>query len=103
MKKQKFCYAAVTACVGLCSLGSCTQEEMAYQGEEEDISKLKVITRTDDESSKPVEGKIYIFNQNNVCIDTISSERQHSHTNKTWHCKTDSNRKQRPFSLQPSE
>ena len=63
MKKQKFCYAAVTACVGLCSLGSCTQEEMAYQGEEEDISKLKVITRTDDESSKPVEGKIYIFNQ----------------------------------------
>ena len=72
MKKQKFCYAAVTACVGLCSLGSCTQEEMAYQGEEEDISKLKVITRTDDESSKPVEGKIYIFNQNNVCIDTIS-------------------------------
>ena len=29
-------------------------------------------TRTDDESSKPEEGKIYIFNQNNVCIDTIS-------------------------------
>lgn len=72
MKKLKFCYAAVAVCVGLCSLGSCTQEEMAYQGEEEDISKLKVITRTDDESSKPVEGKIYIFNQNNVCIDTIS-------------------------------
>ena len=72
MKKQKFCYAAVAACVGLCSLGSCTQEEMAYQGEEEDISKLKVMTRTDDESSKPEEGKIYIFNQNNVCIDTIS-------------------------------
>ena len=72
MKKQKFCYAAVAACVGLCSLGSCTQEEMAYQGEQKDISKLKVITRTDDESSKPVEGKIYIFNQNNVCIDTIS-------------------------------
>ena len=45
---------------------------MAYQGEEEDISKLKVITRTDDESSKPEEGKIYIFNQNYVCIDTIS-------------------------------
>ena len=43
MKKQKFCFAAVTACVGLCSLGSCTQEEMAYQGEEEDISKLKVM------------------------------------------------------------
>ena len=72
MKKQKFCYAAVAACVGLCSLGSCTQEEMAYQGEQKDISKLKVITRTDDESSKPEEGKIYIFNQNNVCIDTIS-------------------------------
>ena len=72
MKKQNLCYAAVTACVGLCSLGSCTQEEMAYQGEQKDISKLKVITRTDDESSKPEEGKIYIFNQNNVCIDTIS-------------------------------
>ena len=72
MKKQNLCYAAVAACVGLCSLGSCTQEEMAYQGEQKDISKLKVITRTDDESSKPVEGKIYIFNQNNVCIDTIS-------------------------------
>ena len=73
MKKQKFCYAAVAACVVLCSLGSCTQEEMAYQGEQKDISKLKVMTRTDDESSKPEEGKIYIFNQNNVCIDTISS------------------------------
>ena len=72
MKKQKFCYAAVAACVVLCSLGSCTQEEMAYQGEQKDISKLKVMTRTDDESSKPEEGKIYIFNQNNVCIDTIS-------------------------------
>ena len=72
MKKQKFCYAAVAACVGLCSLGSCSQEEMAYQGEQKDISKLKVMTRTDDESSKPEEGKIYIFNQNNVCIDTIS-------------------------------
>ena len=72
MKKQNLCYAAVTACVGLCSLGSCTQEEMAYQGEQKDISKLKVMTRTDDESSKPEEGKIYIFNQNNVCIDTIS-------------------------------
>jgi hypothetical protein len=45
---------------------------MAYQGEQKDISKLKVMTRTDDESSKPEEGKIYIFNQNNVCIDTIS-------------------------------
>ena len=72
MKKLKFCYAAVAACVVLCSLGSCTQEEMAYQGEQKDISKLKVMTRTDDESSKPEEGKIYIFNQNNVCIDTIS-------------------------------
>lgn len=72
MKKQNLCYAAVAACVGLCSLGSCTQEEMAYQGEQKDISKLKVMTRTDDESSKPEEGKIYIFNQNNVCIDTIS-------------------------------
>ena len=72
MKKQEFCYAAVAACVGLCSLGSCSQEEMAYQGEQKDISKLKVMTRTDDESSKPEEGKIYIFNQNNVCIDTIS-------------------------------
>ena len=72
MKKQNLCYAAVAACVVLCSLGSCTQEEMAYQGEQKDISKLKVMTRTDDESSKPEEGKIYIFNQNNVCIDTIS-------------------------------
>ena len=72
MKKQNLCYAAVAACVVLCSLGSCSQEEMAYQGEQKDISKLKVMTRTDDESSKPEEGKIYIFNQNNVCIDTIS-------------------------------
>ena len=72
MKNNRFCYAAVAACVVLCSLGSCSQEEMAYQGEQKDISKLKVMTRTDDESSKPEEGKIYIFNQNNVCIDTIS-------------------------------
>ena len=72
MKNNRFYYAAVAACVVLCSLGSCSQEEMAYQGEQKDISKLKVMTRTDDESSKPEEGKIYIFNQNNVCIDTIS-------------------------------
>ena len=72
MNKQKFCYAAVAACVGLCSLGSCSQEEMAYQGEQKDISILKVITRTEGETVRPAEGKIYIFNKNNVCIDTIS-------------------------------
>lgn len=74
MKKLDLCFAAAAACVGIVGLGSCNQDETVYQGIEEDISKLRVMTRTDDESTKPNEGKIYIFNEKGLCADTISPE-----------------------------
>lgn len=79
MENLRLCYAAAAACVGIVGLGSCNQDETVYQGIEEDISKLKVITRTD-ESTKPNEGKIYIFNEKGLCADTISPENLKNNT-----------------------
>ena len=80
MENLRLCYAAAAACVGIVGLGSCNQDETVYQGIEEDISKLKVITRTNDESTKPNEGKIYIFNEKGLCADTISPENLKNNT-----------------------
>ena len=80
MKKLDLCFAAAAACVGIVGLGSCNQDETVYQGIEEDISKLRVMTRTDDESTKPNEGKIYIFNEKGLCADTISPENLKNNT-----------------------
>jgi len=72
MKNNRFYYAAIAACVGIVSLGSCSKEDTAYQGNQDDMSKLRVMTRTDGEPTTPKEGKIYIFNQKGTCTDTIN-------------------------------
>lgn len=74
MNKLEFIFAATVACVGTVGLGSCNQEDTTYQGIEKDMSRLKVMTRSSDETTIPKEGKIYIFNSNGLCTDTISPE-----------------------------
>ena len=80
MNKLKLYYAAITACVGILGLGGCNQDDTTYQGLEKNMSRLKVMTRSIDETTKPKEGKIYIFNPKGLCTDTISPENLKNNT-----------------------
>ena len=80
MNKLKLCFAVTIACVGIVGLGSCNQDETANQGIEKDMSRLKVMTRSIDETTQPTEGKIYIFNPKGLCTDTISPENLKNNT-----------------------
>ena len=80
MNKLKLCFAVTIACVEIVGLGSCNQDETANQGIEKDMSRLKVMTRSIDETTQPTEGKIYIFNPKGLCTDTISPENLKNNT-----------------------
>ena len=79
MHKFRSFSAAVAACVGIVSLGSCNQEDMANQGFQE-TSKLRVITRTEGEDTPPKEGIIYIFDQKGSCSGIITPEEVKNHS-----------------------
>ena len=72
--KKEFIFAAIAACVGTVCLGGCTNDEMANQGENQETSKLKVITRTEGTTTAPNEGLIYIFNNKGKCTDIINAK-----------------------------
>lgn len=74
MKKERLKWAAMAACLGAFGLGSCTTEEVANQGGEQEISKLRVITRTEGTSQAPEEGIVYLFNKNGTCTKIIQAE-----------------------------
>ena len=74
MKTLRSFSAAIAAYVGIVSLGSCSHDEvMASQGEQE-MSMLRVSTRTDGDDTPVKEGIIYIFNQKGSCTGIINPE-----------------------------
>ena len=74
MSTKNYVFAAVAACLGAISLGSCNQEEeMTYQGGENGMSKLKVATRTEGETTQPKDAIIYLFNNTGICTNIITS------------------------------
>ena len=73
METKAIIIAAIAAGIGMVCLGSCSQNEMAYQGEDKDASKLRVTTRTEGEPTPPKDAVIYLFNKEGKCTNIISS------------------------------
>lgn len=73
---NKILFAALAACLGTACLGSCTAEDVADQGEPQQITrtKLKLQTRTDEETKLPKEGRIYIFNNEGKCTNIVETD-----------------------------
>lgn len=74
MKTKNVWMAAKAACLGIICLGSCTQEEMAYQGGKQETTKLKVMTRAEGEATPPNDARIYLFNQEGKCTNLIGTD-----------------------------
>lgn len=74
MKTRKVRVAAVAACLGTVCLGSCTVDEVVNQGGEQDLSKLRVITRTEGTSQAPDDAQLYLFNTEGICTNIIHAE-----------------------------
>ena len=74
MKTKSFIIAAMAACIGTVCLGSCNQEEeIASQGGDNELTKLKVTTRTEGETTRPKDAIIYLFNKAGICTNIITS------------------------------
>ena len=74
MKIKSFCYAAIAACLGMVGLGSCNKEEVAYQGGEKEMSRLRVMTRAEGETTPPKEAKIYLLDKDGKCTNIVDLE-----------------------------
>ena len=74
MRIKSFCYAAIAACVGTVGLGSCNKEEAVYQGGEKEMSKLRVMTRAEGETTPPKEAKIYLLDKDGKCTGIVDLE-----------------------------
>ena len=70
--KEKICFAAIAACLGTVGLGGCTKDEMAYQGE---TSKLRIITRIEENASPLKDALLYIFDTEGTCTKIIPADK----------------------------
>ena len=55
-------------------LGSCNKEEAVYQGGEKEMSRLRVMTRAEGESTPPKEAKIYLLDKDGKCTNIVDLE-----------------------------
>ena len=74
MKIKNLSYAAIAACLGMVGLGSCNKEEAVYQGGEKEMSRLRVMTRAEGESTPPKEAKIYLLDKDGKCTNIVDLE-----------------------------
>ena len=74
MKTKRLIFAAIAACLGMVGLGSCNKEEAVYQGGEKEMSRLRVMTRAEGESTPPKEAKIYLLDKDGKCTNIVDLE-----------------------------
>lgn len=74
MKTKRLIFAAIAACLGMVGLGSCNKEEAVYQGGEKEMSRLRVMTRAEGESTPPKEAKIYLLDKDGKCTSIVDLE-----------------------------
>ena len=74
MRIKSFYFAAIAACLGMVGLGSCNKEEAVYQGGEKEMSKLRVMTRAEGETTPPKEAKIYLLDKEGKCTNIVDLE-----------------------------
>ena len=74
MKPKRLIFAAIAACLGMVGLGSCNKEEAVYQGGEKEMSRLRVMTRAEGESTPPKEAKIYLLDKDGKCTNIVDLE-----------------------------
>ena len=74
MKIKNLSYAAIAACLGMVGLGSCNKEEAVYQGGEKEMSRLRVMTRAEGETTPPKEAKIYLLDKDGKCTNIVDLE-----------------------------
>ena len=74
MKTKRLTIAAIAACLGMVGLGSCNKEEAVYQGGEKEVSRLRVMTRAEGETTPPKEAKIYLLDKDGKCTSIVDLE-----------------------------